>query len=325
MQPILTDDFRSALQELEGSFLNYNAGTAAFLNPSVRDFIGTVIERDGELAADLVEAATFFKQVAAISQLARDRDRSALSTHLRADFRLLLTHFSRLLATKASTWEKDHFGISRWRQLDHDLTSKIRTILDAADLLQSPELAALAFTNVTRLIEDWGSSDPDYVDAVNIVSDIKDLTWLMAHGGEESARQIIGCILANLAPARAWEWQSLVRLSEEAPGWTNNDEELLTAGLNKYCDEGLDKEQRDYDDVEELTQFSESLVALNEARGLDLHAVIKGIDEEIAERTPPEPDDDDRPRYTGSGNSGTDDTTDSDISEMFATLRGVTN
>lgn len=36
-------DFRRALQELDGAFLSYNRGHASYLNPSVRDFVASVI------------------------------------------------------------------------------------------------------------------------------------------------------------------------------------------------------------------------------------------------------------------------------------------
>jgi hypothetical protein len=47
-------DFQRALQELDGGFLTYSSGAILYLNPSIRDFVATVIGRESELIIDLV-------------------------------------------------------------------------------------------------------------------------------------------------------------------------------------------------------------------------------------------------------------------------------
>jgi hypothetical protein len=52
-------DFRFALQEMDGAFLVYNSGVASFLNPSVREFVASVILDDSDTAHDLLASARF--------------------------------------------------------------------------------------------------------------------------------------------------------------------------------------------------------------------------------------------------------------------------
>jgi hypothetical protein len=47
------EDFRSSLRELDGAFLSYASGNANYLNPSIRDFIASVICNNVEIADDL--------------------------------------------------------------------------------------------------------------------------------------------------------------------------------------------------------------------------------------------------------------------------------
>jgi hypothetical protein len=60
------DAYRDALKELDGSFLRYRDNTAFFLNPSVRDFLQTVVTTSNDRIDDIVSSATRFRQVASL-------------------------------------------------------------------------------------------------------------------------------------------------------------------------------------------------------------------------------------------------------------------
>ena len=57
------NDFRRALQELEGSFISLNSYGVYFLNPSIRDFMDLVLLDDDNYADDAIASAVRFSQV----------------------------------------------------------------------------------------------------------------------------------------------------------------------------------------------------------------------------------------------------------------------
>jgi hypothetical protein len=50
-------EFRKALQELDGAFLSFSNNHASFLNPSIREFVASVIVGDRDTAVDLLASA----------------------------------------------------------------------------------------------------------------------------------------------------------------------------------------------------------------------------------------------------------------------------
>jgi len=57
---IASGDFRSALQEMDGAFLVYRSGSADYINPSIREFVASVIAADRDTAEDLLRSAVRF-------------------------------------------------------------------------------------------------------------------------------------------------------------------------------------------------------------------------------------------------------------------------
>lgn len=58
--------WRTAMKELDGSFLSLRDNEVDFINPSVRDFMSTVIDRDPAIALDLVGSAVRFGQLSSL-------------------------------------------------------------------------------------------------------------------------------------------------------------------------------------------------------------------------------------------------------------------
>ncbi len=63
-------EFKKALKELDGAFLRYDRGRAAFLNPSIKDFVSGLLSAQPEFALDLIETSGRFEQAARLWHLA---------------------------------------------------------------------------------------------------------------------------------------------------------------------------------------------------------------------------------------------------------------
>ncbi|MDP2132059.1 MAG: hypothetical protein Q8J99_00445, partial [Sulfuritalea sp.] len=123
--------------------------------------------------------------------------------------------------------------------------------------------------------------------------------------------------------ARAHDWTELLQFPEKAPEWTESDEELLSAGLEYYRDQGVDYDRDSCSDVDDLNELHGSLKDLNEHFGVDLARTIASIESDIAEREERiRYDDDEGGGFSrGSNPSPADLVTEDDIREMFKTLR----
>src|ERR1017187_7168255 len=62
-------DYRNALQELDGAFLTYRSGHASYLNPSIREFVASIISDEPDTAEDILASAVRFKQIVNIWRL----------------------------------------------------------------------------------------------------------------------------------------------------------------------------------------------------------------------------------------------------------------
>ena len=73
-------DFHRSLQELDGAFLSYNSAHAQYINPSIREFVASVISDDREISDDLLNTSVRFKQIVILWNLCTARPNSTLST-----------------------------------------------------------------------------------------------------------------------------------------------------------------------------------------------------------------------------------------------------
>jgi hypothetical protein len=67
--PRAAQDWRQALQELEGGFLSYHDDEATFINPSVKDFLDATLTVDREHLEDVLATTREFTQVLTIWDL----------------------------------------------------------------------------------------------------------------------------------------------------------------------------------------------------------------------------------------------------------------
>jgi hypothetical protein len=55
--PTKASDFKRALNELESSFVKISDQKVSFLNPSIRDFMQSLFQSNGDYARDVIDAA----------------------------------------------------------------------------------------------------------------------------------------------------------------------------------------------------------------------------------------------------------------------------
>jgi hypothetical protein len=319
-QPIAAGDFRKALEELEGGFLSYSQRhQASFLNPSIREFVASVVASSREIAQDILATPVRFKQVANLVQLAKARDGSDLSILLSSNQAAVVEAAKRLLHTPDMRWEK-RGGATFGTAIDMGQEYKIGFLAEAAADYQSQDLAVLASEAASALIKKGGI--PDFSAVMHLLEGMSQNSWFLSHGGQSVYDGLKKWMLNELEYARAFEWTELLVFSQKIGGWTQEDDARLDEAILHYREKGVDDERYDCTTLDELSGLKESLEELEKKYGFDFKSSISSIDDDIAEREERSyDDDDDRPRSYSSSKAKLDTTTDDDVAQMFDTLR----
>lgn len=319
-RPRQSNDFRHALQELDGAFLTYRTGHASFINPSVRDFLGLTISCDGELARDVIASAIRFRQVTSIWELAQARSDSTIMLMFKADAALLVQAFARLQFGPALHWERRPNGEHTGTYIDLSDEGRIGFLTGAANVLKSVEMIALADKAADFLIRKWENNAPEIHSVVEILEDMPEEQWSFHNGGQAIYLKIIDKMMDELHFITAHDCIALIEFHQKAVGWTAADDTRLDKALAHYSRSGALDDISNCSDASELPTLRDSLARLHSEFGINLRYEIERVEEKIAEH-----EGRDRGFRGGGGMSSSRPAgpamSDDEVREMFHTLR----
>lgn len=322
-RPHRPEDFRSALHELDGAFLSYRSGMAAFLNPSVREFTAGIIFRSPRIAVDLLENVIRFKQFSNIWSLAQKQIGQPLLAALSADVFALHRQAERVLYGPSLKWEDTPEGM-RGFYVDTREETRLRTLFDISETLQSSVFILLCSKYADWLISHWERDSIDFQLALRMLEGMADQDWVLRHGGQPIYRRVLDSLLSHLGRASADDWTYLLSFPADAPEWLDTDELILKSALQRYQAKGVREDRYNCDTRDDLDDLRRALSELNERYGLDFSAEINLIDEEIAEREESESEPEyERGSYSNNSSAERAETvTEEEVREMFRTLKG---
>lgn len=314
-------EFRRALQELDGAFLSYSRNHVSFLNPSVREFVASVIAGDRDTAVDLLASAVRFSQIVALWELAQAHPESALATVLTVEQNLLFDVLTRLLPGPSLRWEKMRDGSRRGYSIDMSTEGRIGFLIKVATTHQLTRFAKLAVQAAEELAAGWYHEFPEFGAASRLLQKIGENTWFLSHGGREVYRTLVDSMMNELNRATASDWLAIIEFSNNALDWTEADEDRFSKTLKAYCKSGVDDEISECTTIIEKLELKDSLEGLVKKYGLGLEDAICKLEEEIAEREEPRDYDDERSFGGGRTIMQQEVMSDDDVSQMFSTLR----
>lgn len=314
-------EFRRALQELDGAFLSYSSNHVSFLNPSVREFVASVIVSDRDTAVDLLASAVRFRQVVALWELAQAHPESALASVLTAEQSLLFDVLTRLLRGPSLRWEKMRDGSRRGYYIDMNTEGRIGFLIEVATAHHLTRFAELAVQAAEGLAASWYHEFPEFGAASRLLEKIGENTWFLSHGGRESYRTLVDSMMNELNRATASDWLAIIEFPKNALDWTEADEDHFSKTLRTYCESGVDDEISDCTTLDEKSELKDALEELVKKYGLGLEDAICMLEEEIAEREEARDYYDERSFGGGRPITHQEVMSDDDVSQMFSTLR----
>lgn len=315
-------DFRAALQELDGGFLNYSSCRARFLNPSIRDFTSGVLLKTPKLAIELIVDAKRFTQLCNIWKLSTKDGGNALCIELKAHAETFRINAMRLMTSETMQWIKTPEG-SKCHVVDTIEELRLEEMIRWSEAIKDQTFVDLLRMYAETLATRWKSHAVMFRLAIEALDTMAESDWLMGHGGDEIYRIVLDCLLSHVNEARARDWERLLELPETSIYWTESDDHLLSAGIAYYRQAGVDHERDECIDVSDLNELKDFLQQLDDKYVMGFWQTIKTIEKEIDERDERQPCDGD----DGGGFSHQSETqfidpfNDDDVREMFETLR----
>jgi len=319
-QSIAPGDFRNALQELDGAFLSYRSGYANYLNPSIREFIATVISEERDTAEDLLNSAVRFKQVARLWELSLARPNCELVAFFASNPDLLTHSLLRLLQGPSIRWEKSRSGL-RGYGIDMGGESRISFLVELSEVQQSLQVLGLASRASDHLVTEWDHEVPHFPSVLRLLGKVTENNWFVAHGGRAIYRKLLEGMLNHLTFAYASDWIELISLPTSALEWTEADQRTLDRELKDYCENGVRDERLSCKRPDDMEELRDSLAQLGGKVGYDFSYEIERLDEDLAER-----EEEHESLSEGSGIPRSarltqyEMVTDDDVRQMFSTL-----
>jgi len=224
-RPTMSGDFRDALRELDGALLSYSSGRASYLNPSIRDFMASVIEADRDTAEDLLQSSIRFKQVESLIDLADERPASPLARLLADGAELLARQLGPLVHTPSMRWERSQYGMSGY-SIDLGTEARIGFLAELSERYKSTPLLQLVSVLVQSLITRWNGHVPEFTTVIRLLERLPDNKWFLAHDGAALYQTILRAMLSHLNWATAADWSALSDLPKKVLHWSAEDEAI---------------------------------------------------------------------------------------------------
>jgi hypothetical protein len=318
------EGWRRSLQDLEGGFLAFKDRQAAFVNPSVRDFLDSAIASDTEHVDDLLSAACFFEQIVSIWALAASEKGDQIQRRFQESPQLLIVAISHNLKNPHAQKIKLGQGSLGTRVRDVRPEVRLRTLLSIADRTRLVAALESATAYIQSFLEFWSDNVPDFKLATDILRTLDIAKWdrlmdLNLH------RRLKAAILSELEQCpRSGD---LYVLADYAQGkgshWTDRDQQALIGTFNSYLENGFDNEFADRDsDPGDLLAFSNAVESMGTWCQVNVTGYLDQISERINELTRPD-EEDDRPvrQWEGSGQPMPEILQEAEVRRLFGGFR----
>lgn len=270
--------WRSAMKELEGSFIEVRDDVVDFLNPSLRDFMATIVNEDPDIALDIATSAVRFHQLERLWHgSAPDGEFPSVRPRLLREQEKLAAAFQRLLQEPSLRWFKESRG-TIGRYVDASFPERAETLLSMRAAL--PNVASVAKSAVELVSAKLASWELN-------IGDVTGLLQRVAKGTVQididDVLPIFEAVDAHLSHARSDDWVSLFELKtamgNQAPALLPN----FGAAFEQYRDSGLADERLDCRDRDDHEALQQALENLQQKSGADFSYEIDEIEEHLGQ------------------------------------------
>lgn len=282
-------DFRRALNELEGSFVNIANNLVTFANPSIHDFVDNLIRSSQDYINDQLDSAIRFTQPQHLFDLAGERPSAELATKISQSSPELIACLHRVLYGPHLRWTKNADGSSTGTFIDTATESRLGYLVQWSERSKSRPLLNVLRTASESFLAQWAATGlVDIARAMHVVDAIDKAMWVRENGGKELRTALLDIVLSKMGSARYYEWDFLLEYSQRVPNWEEWHELLLQDELAHYRANGIDEEAGDCDSLSDLEELRDGLLRMQKDRDISFASEIRIVESYLENYDKPE-------------------------------------
>lgn len=282
-------DFNRALRELDNAFITIDRHRdIRFLNPSIRDYLASVLLASINDIEDIIASMLRFQQGASLWTLAQNVPDSELA-------RWLDSHRDRFLVA-LSTCDDGHYD--RWErrdgriktvQFDLEPTQRLRILLQL--YLAWNDLTVIDLTKevAKRSVEGWERRSVLFLEVISTIRLMARESAFMRRGGAAIVQCLEDGIAGHLQMASSWQWVAILGARDDNFLMGDAMNAAIDEALSNFLDDGVLDELASATTDDELDSLLSDLEILEDKYGFGLRRRIETARED---RTPASAPDD---------------------------------
>lgn len=309
--------FRSAMKELDGSFIQISEdGAASFINPSIADFLATVLRDDGQLVLDVIGAAVRFNQVSMMIEGAEPGGPFVgVMDRIRRSGQAVATTFDRLLCAPHLRWFKRNGG-SRGYFIDLSIPSRASRLIEIRELI--PEVAPVAKRAIVNVAEEINANRLQLSETQGLLK----AAWEnRLNGAWSDIKEVVRAVNEGLKHAYAEDWLSVLDLKLILGSEFDTQFPAATSLFRSYVEDKVIDERLDCDSTTVAEDLRYHLEKLQERHGVNFGYELDQLAEKMAELEEKE-ERETSGDFFGASRERAPDLTDDEIRSMFGGLLG---
>lgn len=310
------EDLRSGIREVVNSFIKpWGQDGFEVIDPSVFDLLNAVVRGAPENALDMIEGAARFGQIEQIWRLAKAEQGGNILAALKGESHRIAPSIARSARHRRRV-VMEGGGVAYYGPT---FEQRLAIIIEMAQRLGAPAIAALIAPAYARLIEEWGTARPEINDAINMIRALDMAVSLPAHSVKPMRKAVLDAVLEEArAGCRSDELRELLSVVDTREA--GREVAIAREGFTKYQQKYFSDDLRECRSREQYADLIEALELFRDELGVDVDVMLQQVEEATAEFEEQEDQYTDRMQDEWKERSLIERDGDRTISEMFGSL-----
>lgn len=312
------DDLRTGIREVVNSFIKpWGQEGFEVIDPSVLDLLNAVARGAPDNAVDMIEGAADFGQIQEIWSLAKADQGGNILAALKRESHRIAPSIARLARHRRRV-AMEGGGFAYYGP---PFDQRLAIIVQMAQRLGEPAIAALIAPAYLRLIEEWGTERPQINDTIELIRAMDAAVSLPTDSVTPMRNAVLDAVLEEVRTGcRSDELRELLSVVDTRDA--GPEMAIAKESFAKYQRQYFSDELSECRSREQYSGLIEDLELFRDELGVDVDAMIQRVEEANAEFEEHEDRYVDHMQDDWKERSRMERDGDRSISEMFESLRG---
>jgi len=312
------DDLRAGIREVVNSFIKpWGQQGFEVIDPSVLDLLNAVARGAPDNAVDMIAGASRFEQIEQIWNLAKAGQGGGILAALKRESQRIAPSIARLAGHRRRV-AMEGGGVGYYGPT---FEQRLAIIVEMAQRLGAPAIAALITPAYERLIDEWGTERPQINDAVELIRAMDAAVSLPADSISPIRNSVLDAALEEARTGcRSDELRELLGVVDTQDA--GREIAIAKESFAKYQLQYFADDLRECRSREQFSDLIEDLELFRDELGVDVDAMMQRVEDAIAEFDEDEDQYADHMQDEWKERSRVERDGDRSISEMFGSLRG---